>query len=132
MCVCDFRSSAPDLRVRPVVPQTANDTCRSPRTGTRLANDENPDTFCDAIVTPMPGELTITILHQLAGSGLCLDDRCLSWKMCSPKAFSAIEQQACPLRQLLAAGNELKFLSAQHSAVRIREEILHTKYLNDR
>ena len=67
-------SLAPDLRVRPVEPEVADDTCRSLRAGSRLANDGNPETFCDAIVTPMPGELTFPILYQLAGSGLCVDD----------------------------------------------------------
>ena len=44
------------------------------RAGSRLANNGNPETFCDSIVTPMPGELTFPILYHLAGSGLCIDD----------------------------------------------------------
>ncbi|MDB3936059.1 threonine/serine dehydratase [Granulosicoccus sp.] len=70
-----LNSVAPNLRVRPVEPQAADDTCRSLKAGLRLANEGNPDTFCDAIVTPMPGELTFPILHQLAGPGLCVDDK---------------------------------------------------------
>jgi threonine dehydratase len=65
---------APGLRVRPVEPALADDTCRSLLAGRRLANVGNPATFCDAIVTPMPGELTFPVLQQLAGPGLCVDD----------------------------------------------------------
>jgi threonine dehydratase len=53
----------------------ADDTCRSLIAGRRLANAGNPDSFCDAIVTPMPGELTFPVLQQLAGPGLTVDDR---------------------------------------------------------
>ncbi len=67
-------SVAPGLRVRPVEPTLADDTCRSLIAGKRLANEGNPDSFCDAIVTPMPGELTFPVLQQLAGPGLCVDD----------------------------------------------------------
>ena len=69
-----LNSLASDLRVQPVEPQAADDTCRSLQAGSRLANNGNPDTFCDAIVTPMPGELTFPILQQFAGPGLCVDD----------------------------------------------------------
>lgn len=68
-------SVAPGLRVRPVEPAAANDTCRSLIAGKRLANEGIPETFCDAIVTPMPGELTFPVLQQLAGPGLSVDDQ---------------------------------------------------------
>jgi len=63
-----------DLRVRPVEPANADDTCRSLVAGERLSNVDNPDSFCDAIVTPMPGELTFPVLQQLAGPGLAVTD----------------------------------------------------------
>ena len=70
-----LHSVAPGLRVRPVEPCAADDTCRSLIAGKRLANEGNPDSFCDAIVTPMPGELTFPVLQQLAGPGLTVDDK---------------------------------------------------------
>lgn len=70
-----LHSAAPSLRVRPVEPTAADDTCRSLIAGKRLANTGNLDSFCDAIVTPMPGELTFPVLQQLAGPGLTVDDR---------------------------------------------------------
>jgi len=66
--------TAPDLRLRPVEPDSADDTCRSLVAGTRLANVDQPDSFCDAIVTPMPGELTFPVLQALAGPGISVSD----------------------------------------------------------
>lgn len=65
---------APGLRVRPVEPALADDTRRSLLAGERLANEGQPASICDAIVTPMPGELTFPVLQALAGPGLCVDD----------------------------------------------------------
>jgi len=69
-----LHADAPDLRVRPVEPENADDTCRSLIAGSRLSNVGNPDSFCDAIVTPTPGELTFPVLQQLAGPGLSVSD----------------------------------------------------------
>lgn len=66
--------TAPNLRLRPVEPDLADDTCRSLISGERLANIGQPDSFCDAIVTPMPGELTFPILKSLAGPGISVGD----------------------------------------------------------
>jgi len=70
-----LEAHAPGMRVRPVEPAAANDTCRSLMAGERLSNTANPDTFCDAIVTPMPGTLTFPVLQQLAGPGITVTDR---------------------------------------------------------
>lgn len=67
-------AEAPNLRVRPVEPDNADDTCRSLIAGKRLSNVGNPDSICDAIVTPEPGELTFPVLQQLAGPGLSVSD----------------------------------------------------------
>lgn len=69
-----LEAEAPNLRVRPVEPDNADDTCRSLIAGKRLSNVGNPDSFCDAIVTPEPGELTFPVLQQLAGPGLSVSD----------------------------------------------------------
>ena len=70
-----LEAEAPGLRVRPVEPESADDVRRSLVAGTRLGLDGVPDTICDAIVTPMPGELTFPVLRRLAGPGLAVDDR---------------------------------------------------------
>lgn len=69
-----LRAEASGLRVRPVEPDNADDTCRSLVAGRRLSNVPNPDSICDAIVTPMPGEITFPVLAQLAGPGLSVSD----------------------------------------------------------
>ncbi len=65
---------AKGLRVRPVEPTNADDTCRSLLKGERVANVGNPDSICDAIVTPTPGELTFPVLQALAGAGISVSD----------------------------------------------------------
>lgn len=69
-----LNNTAPALRMRPVEPDAADDTCRSLIAGKRLANEGQPDSFCDAIVTPMPGELTFPILKAMAGPGISVSD----------------------------------------------------------
>lgn len=86
---------APGLRVRPVEPMLADDTCRSLIAGERLANEGNPDSFCDAIVTPMPGELTFPVLQQLVGPGLCVDD---------PTVLAAMGQALMRLKLVVEPG----------------------------
>jgi len=56
-----LHEDAPNLRVRPVEPENADDTCRSLIAGKRF-------------VTPTPGELTFPVLQQLAGIGLSVSD----------------------------------------------------------
>jgi len=69
-----LNSIAPDMRVCPVEPSVADDTCRSLEAGRRVSNIGTPDSFCDAIVTPMPGELTFPILKALARRGFTTED----------------------------------------------------------
>ncbi len=69
-----LEADGPGFRVRPVEPENADDTCRSLVKGARVSNIGTPDSFCDAIVTPMPGELTFPVLQRLAGPGLTVSD----------------------------------------------------------
>jgi len=69
-----LNSTAPGLQVCPVEPTVADDTCRSLALGERVANVGNPDSFCDAIVTPMPGELTFPVLKAFVRRGYTVDD----------------------------------------------------------
>ena len=69
-----LEAEAPGLRVRTVEPAAADDVARSLVAGERLAVEGVPDSICDAILTPMPGELTFPVLRRLAGPGLAVDD----------------------------------------------------------
>lgn len=66
--------TAPGLRVRPVEPEGFDDMTRSLAAGTRLGNDRRDGSICDAILTPMPGEITFPILARLAGPGLVVSE----------------------------------------------------------
>ena len=98
-----LHSVAPGLRVRPVEPTLADDTRRSLLAGERLANEGNPDSFCDAIVTPMPGELTFPVLQQLAGPGLCADD---------PRVLAAMGQALMRLKLVVEPGGAVALAAA--------------------
>ena len=81
-----LEAEAPGLRVRPAEPAGYDDTARSLASGRRERADANEASICDAIVTPMPGELTFPILKRLAGPGFAVADeeaRCAmatAWK----------------------------------------------------
>ncbi|MEO1611524.1 MAG: threonine/serine dehydratase, partial [Pseudomonadota bacterium] len=53
-----LEAEAPGLRVRPAEPIGYDDTKRSLESGRREKIDGNEASICDAIVTPIPGELT--------------------------------------------------------------------------
>lgn len=69
-----LEARAPALRVRPAEPEGFDDTARSLAAGTRLRNAAAAGSVCDAIVTPMPGEITFPILQRLCGPGLAVSD----------------------------------------------------------
>jgi threonine dehydratase len=69
-----LEAEAPGLRVRTVEPEGFDDTARSLAAGERLRNARTAGSVCDAILTPMPGELTFQVLQRLAGPGLVVSD----------------------------------------------------------
>ncbi|RBI87566.1 threonine/serine dehydratase [Rhodosalinus halophilus] len=69
-----LEAKAPGLRVRTVEPVGYDDWARSLASGRRERNTVEAGGFCDAILTPQPGELTFPILRRLAGPGLAVSD----------------------------------------------------------
>ena len=67
-------AEAPGLRVRPGEPVGFDDVTRSLEAGERVGNAPGARSICEAIVTPMPGELTFPILERLAGPGIAVTD----------------------------------------------------------
>ncbi len=65
---------SPDTRVYAVEPAQFDDTRRSLATGQRVANPPGRRTICDAIMTPMPNELTFAINRELLAGGLTASD----------------------------------------------------------
>ncbi len=66
--------ATPAFRVRTVEPTGFDDMARSLVSGNREANPATTGSICDAILTPAPGEMTLPILHRLAGPGLTVTD----------------------------------------------------------
>ncbi|MEO1679813.1 MAG: pyridoxal-phosphate dependent enzyme [Pseudomonadota bacterium] len=69
-----FEEAAPGFTVRPAEPEGYDDVARSLAAGHRMANQARPRSLCDAILTPVPGEITFPIMHRLCGPGLAVTD----------------------------------------------------------
>lgn len=69
-----LEARAPGLRVRPVEPEGFDDTARSLAAGERTGHGSPEAGFCDAILTPMPGEITFPILARLCGPGIVVTE----------------------------------------------------------
>ena len=65
----------PEITVHTVEPEGFDDTARSLTLGERVSNPTEQGSICDAIVTPIPGELTFPLLQQYAGHGFAVSDR---------------------------------------------------------
>lgn len=69
---------SPGTRVYAVEPELFDDTRRSLAAGKRVANPKGRRTICDAIMTPIPNEVTFPInLERLAGGLVASDDEVL-------------------------------------------------------
>ncbi|NBC32857.1 MAG: pyridoxal-phosphate dependent enzyme [Alphaproteobacteria bacterium] len=64
----------PGVPVHPVEPAGFDDTARSLAAGERLRNEETASSLCDAIMTPMPGEITFPVNRRTLAPGLVVDD----------------------------------------------------------
>jgi len=60
---------APGMVVRPVEPEGFDDVARSQAAGERLRNARLSGSICDAIITPVTGDLTWPLLRDLCGAG---------------------------------------------------------------
>ena len=62
------------MRVHPCEPEGFDDAARSLRAGERLRNARLAGSICDAIITPMTGDLTWPVLHRLCGAGFVVTE----------------------------------------------------------
>ncbi|HFC04954.1 MAG TPA: threonine/serine dehydratase [Rhizobiales bacterium] len=67
-------SLSPKTDVFSVEPELFDDTRRSLEAGERVANPKGRKTICDAIMTPIPNELTFAINKPLLAGGLAVSD----------------------------------------------------------
>ncbi|MCJ8308841.1 MAG: threonine/serine dehydratase [Hyphomicrobiales bacterium] len=64
----------PDIMVHPVEPEGHDDQRRSHEANQRLGDNAKTPSLCDAILTPMPGEMSFAICQGSLGEGLVVSD----------------------------------------------------------
>lgn len=69
-----FSELSPDTEVWAAEPENFDDTARSLETGERMANVPEARTICDALSSPMPGEMTFEINHRLLSGGVAVPE----------------------------------------------------------
>ena len=64
----------PDAAILTVEPEGFDDTARSLRSGAREQVSRDARSICDALLSPIPGAMTLPILRHLGASGLVVSD----------------------------------------------------------
>ena len=67
-------NSFPNVKIFSAEPSLFDDTARSLAAGERISVDPDARSLCDAIVTPIPGEITFPINQKLLSGGLSVSD----------------------------------------------------------
>ncbi len=98
-----LEAESPGLRVRTAEPEGWDDWKTSLEQGVRIPAPGDRKTICDAIVTPMPGEITFPLLAPLAGLGLVVTDA---------DALRAMAQAAERLKLVLEPGGAVALAAA--------------------
>lgn len=69
-----LEETSPGTRVASAEPAGFEDLQRSLAAGTRVSNEPGGRTLCDALMAPMPGEITFPIAHRLLDGGHAVTD----------------------------------------------------------
>jgi threonine dehydratase len=69
-----LRELSPRTEIYTVEPEDFDDTARSLLAGRRLSNNPGLRSSCDALLAPMPGELTFALNKQLLTGGLAVSE----------------------------------------------------------
>ncbi len=73
-CALASEGARPDAEVFAVEPDGSDDTLRSLRSGTREANPPGGSQLCDALLAPMPGEMTFAVNRSRLAGGVSVTD----------------------------------------------------------
>lgn len=73
-CALALAERSPETKVYTAEPVGFEDTARSLEAGERIANDKGPQSICDALLAPIPGELTFSINRRLVTAGFAVTD----------------------------------------------------------
>jgi threonine dehydratase len=73
-CSIALAAAFPEAVVFAVEPEGFDDTARSLSAGERVANVQGGQSMCDALLAPMPGELTFALHRRYLAGGLAVSD----------------------------------------------------------
>lgn len=73
-CALALTHLFPEIEILSVEPEGFDDHARSFRSGVREKNDPGAGSMCDALLAPMPGEITFEINRRLLSRGLAVTD----------------------------------------------------------
>ena len=101
-----LHQSFAQTRILVAEPEGYDDAARSLREAKRLSNTSNTPSICDAIVTPMVGELTFPIMHKHVDAGIAVSEEFVlkAMAMCMKDLKVAIEPGGCVGLAALLAG----------------------------
>ena len=107
-----IRDAFPDARVFAVEPEGFDDTARSLVQGTRQEIDPAARTICDALMPPMPGELTFAVNLRLLAGGLVVSDA---------QAREAMRQAFLRRKLVVEPGGAVALAAALSGAIECRD-----------
>ncbi len=69
-----LQARLPDVAVYAVEPEGFDDTARSLQIGERVSVDPDARSICDALLSPMPGQIPFEIMQRLVSGGLVVSE----------------------------------------------------------
>ncbi len=106
-----LRHHFPKIAVYSAEPAGFDDTARSLRSGKRETNTPGATSICDALLAPMPGELTFAVNRWLLAGGLAVDDRAV---------LEAMRQAFLELKVVVEPGGAIALAAALVGALDCR------------
>jgi threonine dehydratase len=73
-CSIALAAAFPEAEIFAVEPEGFDDTARSLAAGERVANAQGAHSFCDALLAPIPGELTFALHRRYLAGGVAVSD----------------------------------------------------------
>jgi threonine dehydratase len=73
-CALALTDTSPGIAVYSAEPEGLDDMRRSLAAGARVGNDPAARSICDALLAPMPGEITFALAQRLLADGLTVTD----------------------------------------------------------
>jgi threonine dehydratase len=73
-CALALVDAFPDSKIYAAEPEGLDDMRRSLQEGRRVANDPEARSICDALLAPMPGEITFALAQRLLAGSIAVSD----------------------------------------------------------